>query len=77
MDIGLLWYDDDAQRRLDERVARAVAHYRTRYGVLPTVCFVNPKMMSEGPEMAAGVQLRPASTVMINYFWIGVGHSQP
>jgi hypothetical protein len=75
MDIGMLWYDDDAKRNLDEKVARAVSHYRSKYGVTPTICFVNPKMLPPGLGVAAGVQLRPASTVMIHHFWVGVVES--
>jgi hypothetical protein len=42
MDIGMLWYDDDGKRPLDEKVARAAAYYRAKYGVQPTECYVNP-----------------------------------
>jgi hypothetical protein len=74
MEIGMLWYDDDAKRKLDDKVARAVEYYRSKYGVPPTVCFVNPNLLAaEGaPEIAAGVRLRPARTVLINHFWIGL-----
>ena len=41
MDIGMLWYDDDHKRPIGEKVARAVEHYKTKYGVVPTVCFAN------------------------------------
>jgi hypothetical protein len=74
MDIGMLWYDDDAKRRLDEKVARAVEFYRAKYGVQPTECYVHPGMLAEGqPIMAAGVRLRPNRTVIKNHFWLGVG----
>jgi hypothetical protein len=75
MDIGMLWYDDDHKRPLNEKVARAVDHYRTKYGVAPTVCFVNPVTLRDGPEMAAGVHLRSARNVMIDHFWIGVAET--
>ena len=74
MDIGMLWYDD-TQRALDEKVTRAVEHYKTKYGETPTVCFVNPAVLEgkEAPEAAGGLALRPARTVLPNHFWIGVG----
>ena len=72
MDIGMLWYDDDTKRQLDEKVARAVEHYRKKDGATPTVCFVHPSLLPHGPETAAGIPLRPAKTVMINHFWLGV-----
>ena len=74
MDIGMLWYDDDAKRKLDEKVARAVEFYRAKYGVQPTECYVHPGMLAEGqPATAAGVRLRPNRTVIKNHFWLGVG----
>lgn len=79
MDIGMLWYDD-TKRDLDTKVARAVEHYKTKYGATPTVCFVNPDLLTakDGqaqPDMAAGLSLRPARTVLPNHFWIGVGET--
>jgi hypothetical protein len=78
MDIGMLWYDDDAKRQLDEKVARAVEYYRAKYGVLPTECYVNPGMLGENQSATtAGVRLRPNRTVIKNHFWLGVGEAPP
>ncbi len=73
MDIGMLWYDD-TQRELNEKVARAVEHYKTKYGATPTVCFVHPDMLppKSNLEIVAGIQLRPARTVLRHHFWVGV-----
>jgi hypothetical protein len=75
MDIGMLWYDDDGKRPLGEKVTRAVDFYKTKYGVVPTVCFVNPATLKDGPDSAGGVQLRSARNVLIDHFWIGVGEA--
>lgn len=72
METGMLWFDD-SKKDLDEKVARAVAHYRAKYGVTPTVCFVNPAMLPGKAELAAGVQVRPARMVLVNHFWVGLG----
>ncbi|MGH2522558.1 MAG: hypothetical protein ACRDH2_08645 [Anaerolineales bacterium] len=74
MDIGMLWYDD-TKRDLPAKVARAVEHYKMKYGATPTVCFVHPDMLPNGSEreLVAGVQLRAARAVLKNHFWIGVG----
>ena len=80
MDIGMLWYDDDGKRQLDEKVARAAEYYRAKYGVQPTECYVNPGMLGEGQPrssagwiMASGVRLRPDRTIIKNHFWLGIG----
>ncbi len=82
MDIGMLWYDDDGKRQLDEKVARAVEYYRAKYGVQPTECYVHPGMLGEGQSrsgagqiVAGGVRLRANRTVIKNHFWLGVGEA--
>ncbi len=86
MDIGMLWYDADTRRTLNEKVARAVEHYKAKYGATPTVCFVNPAVLKDAPRAALdtagrrspsgdGVLLRPSRAVMANHFWIGVGET--
>jgi hypothetical protein len=88
MDIGMLWYDDDGKRQLDEKVARAVEFYRAKYGVQPTDCYVHPGMLGDGQPrpsegsiqpsgivFAAGVRVRPNRTVIKNHFWLGVGEA--
>ena len=76
MDIGMLWYDDDGKRQLDEKVARAVEYYRAKYGVQPTECYVHPGMLSANQAgVAGGVRLRPSRTIFKNHFWLGVGEN--
>ena len=75
MEIGMLWYDDDTKRPLGEKVARAVEYYKSKYGNMPTVCFVNPATLQNAPETAAGVQIRSARNVMVDHFWLGIGET--
>ena len=69
----MLWYDD-TKKDLSEKVARAVEYYQTKYGAAPTLCFVNPLMLKQA-ELMNGVQVRPARTVLVNHFWVGVGET--
>ena len=39
---GLLWFDDDPRRPLQEKIANAIERYSERTGWLPTVCETNP-----------------------------------
>lgn len=76
MNIGMLWYDDDGKSQLDEKVARAAEFYRTKYGMQPTECYVNPSMLADNqPSVTAGVRLRAIRTVIKNHFWLGMGES--
>lgn len=70
MNTGMLWFDNDPRRSLDDKVSRAAEHYLRRYGQSANVVFVHP---AEGlPEMAGGLSLRTSSTVLPNHFWVGV-----
>ncbi|HSO27744.1 MAG TPA: hypothetical protein VLS48_06710 [Anaerolineales bacterium] len=78
MKVGMLWFDNDQKRGLNERVLRAALYYQQKYGQKPNLCFVHPSMLPEAPEAAddhkyqAGeVEVRSAPVVLPNYFWIG------
>ena len=75
MDIGMLWYDGDTKRQLGEKISRAVAYYRSKYGAQPNVCYVNPSLLANHQPTTVGVQLRPARTVLPDHFWLGVSES--
>ena len=72
MDWGLLWYDDTANRPLEDKVARAAAHFEKKYGQPPTICFVNPTAKN-GTDQVSGIQIETLKIVMPNCLWIGVG----
>ncbi len=48
MNIGMLWFDNDPKVSLDAKIARAARYYNEKYGKSPTLCFVHPKMLSNG-----------------------------
>ena len=72
MTIGMLWMDNDKKTTLAEKIARAADHYRRKYGALPTVCFVHPKMLSSGQSGPYYIALKASKTVPPGHFWLGV-----
>ena len=72
MNIGMLWFDNDSKTTLEAKVGRAVSYYQGKYGKAPTLCFVNPSMLSPGVAKVAGLEMRTTRSVMPNHFWIGV-----
>ena len=62
MDIGMLWYDT-TQTLVERREgALAVDFYKTKYGTLPTVCFITATFKDRPHLGGRGVQLRSART---------------
>ena len=70
MQTGMLWLDDDKRRSVDEKVRRAVAYYREKYGRQPDLCLVH-KAALKGERRIDAVQVQPARTVLPHHFWLG------
>lgn len=73
MNIGMLWFDNDAKVDLAVKLKRASEYYQQKYGRAPNLCFVHPSML--GPNAAApnnGIELRTTRSVLPNHFWLGV-----
>jgi len=70
MNIGMLWLDD-SKRTLDDKLSRALAHYREKYQREPDTVWLNP-MTPDVPETLSGLRVRTSRTVLPMHFWIGV-----
>ena len=74
MDIGMLWYDDDKQRDLAQKVNRAAAYYARKYGAAPTECWVNASLLAGGQAITVGtIRVQGSSVVIRNHLWLGIG----
>ncbi|MBN1954996.1 MAG: hypothetical protein JW900_08100 [Anaerolineae bacterium] len=73
METGLLWFDNDAARSIEEKVRRAAEHYRARHGHTCDVCFVPPAVLADNePLQVDGVQVRAGRAILPHHFWLGV-----
>jgi hypothetical protein len=73
MHEGLLWFDADPKRALNEKVAQAADRYRHKFGRKPNLCYVNPMMLpGSEPAECNGVRLVPSRSVLKHHFWIGI-----
>jgi len=75
MDIGMMWFDPDPKTALDEKVLRAAAYFRAKYGKPPNACRVNPAMMTDAERVAGPVTVRPWRSILPGTLWIGVEES--
>ena len=80
MRTGLLWFDDDPRRQLEEKVQQAAVYYERKYGRLPTLCFVHPSALDgngkRAVKKAGGVEIRSGRTILRNHFWLGVAEDK-
>jgi hypothetical protein len=73
MDMGMLWFDDNPAITIADKVTKAATYYASKYGRKPTVCFVNPAMLSkENAGKNSGVEIRTSRTIQNHHFWLGV-----
>src|SRR5690348_5713912 len=74
MKLGLLWFDDDAKRKVVEKLDEAAERYAERFGVRPTLAHLNP-VQAEG---LAHRRLRICGDPGLrrNYFLIGVDEAE-
>jgi len=73
MKEGMLWYDDDKQRSLEDKVLRAVEYYQEKYGQEPNICLINANIDINGVNEALGaIEVKTARNVLPNHFWVGI-----
>ena len=73
--IGLLWYDDDPRRDLDQKITDAVQRFVEKFGVTPDLCYVHPSTASQEVEEVGTVQLKTVPYVLPNHFLIGLSEN--
>lgn len=72
MNIGMLWFDNDPQIEIREKLNRAIAYYQKKYGQTPDLCYVHPSMLPDKNIYSPGVDLQPDQMILPNHFWIGL-----
>lgn len=70
MKVGWMWLDDDSERSVEEKVARAVVAYRNKFRRKPNVCYVNEANPCE--EQVGCVKVTRVRFILPNHFWLGV-----
>lgn len=79
MEVGMLWFDNDAGSDLLTKVTRAAQYYASKYGNDPNLCFIHPSMILKDEDNDSGeekisagqVEVRLTRSVLPHHFWIG------
>jgi len=82
MEVGLLWYDNDPQRALEDKVGRAAQRYHDKYGRWPNTCYVHPQAVAELTEAELQIMFRldttqgkirliSAPNILQHHYWVG------
>jgi len=76
LDVGMLWYDDSHGLSLSDKIARAAAHYRTKYGRAPNICYVPAQALAQGAPSLDGLAVKELASLLPHHFWLGVAQAQ-
>lgn len=71
MRIGLLWYDNDPKKALEQRVREAMERYREKFGRAPNTCYIHPADLNGRALTLEGVRVLVASNILRNHVWVG------
>ncbi|MBC7254724.1 MAG: hypothetical protein H5T70_10270 [Chloroflexi bacterium] len=68
--VGMLWFDDSADRPLEAKIERAARRYREKYGRAPNVCYVHisafkPEASTEALKVIGRADILP------HHLWLG------
>ncbi len=72
MKQGLVWYDNDPKKTLDVKMIEAVKRFREKYGIEPTVCYVNPAELDHARRTGGKLRLIKAAQVLPNHLWLEI-----
>ena len=71
MNTGMLWFDNDPQTELPEKVQRAADYYRRKYGTRPNLCLVNPSALDGEKAAGAAIEVEGEAGIQPHHFWVG------
>lgn len=70
MKTGLLWFDDNPTRTLQEKIELAIRRYTQKYGHTPNTCYVHPSALSSKQQLRS-MHIIPKSNILLHHLWIG------
>jgi hypothetical protein len=71
MRIGLLWFENDTKKALNQRVQEAIERYREKFGKSPNTCYVHPQDLNGHGLSLEGMRIVAASNILRNHLWVG------
>jgi hypothetical protein len=73
MKVGMLWFDENREVAIEQRIMQASEYYHLKYGHKPNLCFVHPDAIEvEAQIVEAAMKVKPSQTLLQDHFWIGL-----
>ena len=67
---GMLWLSLDTKKSLIDRINEALEYFRTKYGEVPGIVYVNPKTLGNNNIKITGIRIVSDHRTLENNFYV-------
>ncbi|HSM25339.1 MAG TPA: hypothetical protein VK856_10785 [Anaerolineaceae bacterium] len=72
MTTGMIWFDNDPQKNIYEKIQTAIRYYQIKFGGQPTICFLSPKLKDNLADTGFGIEVDYNLNLSPDHIWLGV-----
>jgi hypothetical protein len=72
MTTGMIWFDNDPQKNINEKIRNAIKYYQNKFGSQPTICYINPKLQEKFLESEQEIEISFNNNLSPDYIWVGL-----
>ena len=67
---GMLWYDNEKQKEMQEKISGAIAFFQSKYGQIPQACYVHPEELKSEILLDEKVKIQTNERMIKNHIWL-------
>jgi hypothetical protein len=72
MATGMIWFDNDPHKNINEKIQLAIQYYQRKFGSQPTICFLNPKFREKLLETESKIEVDFNFGLSPDHIWLGM-----
>ena len=72
MSTGMIWFDNDPHKNINEKVQYAIHYYQQKFGSVPTLCFLHPKFKDKQLEFFSEIEFKYNRGLSPDHIWVGM-----
>ena len=72
----MIWFDNDQKKKLADKIADGVAHFKNKYKKAPNLCTVHPSQVGDQTILPLdGVKIQASNYALKNDIWLEIADS--
>jgi len=72
MATGMIWFDNDPQKSINEKINFAIQYYQKKFGSEPTLCFLHPIFMDKTLDLNSNIEFNFNKNLSPDHIWVGM-----